>query len=237
MWQFETEFSKIIQRTPTIKSFRFPIRTNEAPFKPGQFFFVTIKVQGLNKIHHFSFSSSPTESDYIEFTKRITSHDYSQALDRAKQGTWADIKGPYGNFILPTQKQPIAFLTGGIGITPMMSMLRYILDTDLNYDMVLIYGNQSYRDIAFYKELREISNLLPSLRVEHVLSEVNSHSEWEGKRGFINRNLIIETIPDYKDRFFYISGPPKMVASLIEQLNSIKISKEQIKRDSFTGYD
>ena len=237
MWQFETEFSEIIQRTPTIKSFRFPIRTNEAPFEPGQFFFVKIKVQGLNKIHHFSFSSSPTDSDYIEFTKRITSHDYSQALDNAKQGTWADIKGPYGNFILPIQKQPIAFLTGGIGITPMISILRYILDNDPSYDIVLIYENQSHRDIAFYKELSKISDSLPAFRVEYVLSEVNSHSEWQGKRGCINQNLIIETIPDYKNRLFYISGPPKMVSSLLEQLNLIKISEQQIKRDSFTGYD
>ena len=87
MWQFDTKFSEIIQRTADIKSFRFPIHTDKAPFEPGQFFFVTIKVQEANQIHHFSFSSSPTDMEYIEFTKRITKHSYSQKLDKAKEGT------------------------------------------------------------------------------------------------------------------------------------------------------
>lgn len=236
MWQY-TKFSEIIQRTPEIKSFRFPIKTKDAPFEPGQFFFLAIKVRGVDGVHHFSFSSSPTDVDYIEFTKRITSHDFSQALDNAKPKTWAHIKSPLGKFTLPSQRQPLAFLTGGIGITPIRSMLRYIAHKDPNYDIALLYGNKSYKDIAFYHELNELTIILPSFRLEHVLSGHDFPNDWQGRRGYINKDSVVEAIPDYKERLSYVSGPPKMVLSLVEQLTAIKISEQQIKRDSFTGYD
>ena len=237
MWQFDTEFSEIVRKTPDIKSFRFPIQVQDAPFEPGQFFFLTIKYRGVDLVHHFSFSSSPTDRDYIEFTKRITSQDFSQALDNARPGTWAHIMGPFGKFTLPSQRQPLAFLTGGIGITPIRSMLRYIAYKNLSYDMVLLYGNKSYENIAFYRELNELTTSLPSFRVEHVLSGSDFPDGWNGKTGYINNDLVIETIPDYKKRLFYVSGPPKMVLSLVELLNAIKIPEEQIMKDSFTGYD
>jgi len=237
LWQFDTEFSEIIQRTSDIKSFRFPIHSKDAPFSPGQFFFLTIEVGGVDAVHHFSFSSSPTDRDYIEFTKRITSHDFSQALDNIKPGTRAHIMGSFGKFILPSQGQKLAFLTGGIGITPIGSMLRYIAHKNLSYDIALLYGNKSYEDIAFYQELNELAFSLPSLHVGHVLSGPVFPDDWRGKKGYINTDLVVETIPDYKERLFYVSGPPKMVLSLIEQLAAVKIPEQQIKRDSFTGYD
>ncbi len=208
-----------------------------APYQPGQFFFLTMKVQGQDMAHHFSFSSSPTDRDYIEFTKRITPHDFSQALDTAKVGTFAHVTGPFGNFTLPEKIQPLAFITGGIGITPVRSMLRYIAHSKLLYDMVLLYGNRSYEEITFHQELNALAVSLPSLQVEHVLSGPDYPADWKGKRGFVSKDLIVESIPDYKERLFYISGPPKMVLSLVEQLVACKIPEERIKKDSFTGYD
>jgi len=78
MREFDTECSQIIQRTPSVKSFRFPIRAKDVSFLSGQFLFITIKVGGEDAQHHFSFSNSPTDSGYIEFTKRITSSDFSK---------------------------------------------------------------------------------------------------------------------------------------------------------------
>lgn len=86
MWEYDTEFSEIIRRTPEVKSFRFPISSTRTLYQAGQFFFVTIKVKGEEALHHFSFSSSPTDEQYLEFTKRITTSDYSQALNAAKPG-------------------------------------------------------------------------------------------------------------------------------------------------------
>ena len=237
MWQFDTEFSQIVRRTPSVKSFRFPISPDNAPFEPGQFFFVTILVNGEKTLHHFTISSSPTDKGYLEFTKRITAHDYSQALDNMKPGDWAHIQGPSGGFILPPRRPPLAFLTGGIGITPARSMLRYIAHEKLDYDMVLLYGNAAEAEIAFRQELDKIAASHPSIRVEHVLSGPEFPPGWSGRRGTIDKDLVLELMPDYKERLFYLSGPPKMVISLEEQLKALNIPAKNIKQDSFTGYD
>ncbi|MEN8614626.1 FAD-binding oxidoreductase [Dehalogenimonas sp. THU2] len=235
MWQFETEFSEIIPRVPGVKSFRFPISPEKAPFEPGQYFFLTIKVNGSEVLHHFTISSCPTDTEYLEFTKRITEHDYSQALDAMKPGDWARIQGPSGSFTMPEGKQPLAFLTGGIGITPARSILRYACTKKLDRDIVLLYSNDRNDNIIFRDELDEISAAIPGIRIEHILSE--PPQSWKGRTGLINKNLIIDAIPDYKERAFFISGPPRMVMSLQEQLSALRIPQDRVIRDSFTGYD
>ena len=237
MWEFETEVSEIIQRTPSVKSFRFPIRARNVRYRSGQFFFVTIKNNGKKLEHHFSFSSSPTEKSYIEFTKRITSSEFSQTLDTMAPGAWAHLQGPEGEFTLSKKYTQLAFLCGGIGITPMRSMLRYIADKQFNYNTVLLFGNSSLEEIAFRQELDTISAAYKGFRVEHVLSGPNIPPGWKGLTGFINKDVIAKSIPDYIQRLFYVSGPPKMVLALEEQLINLNIPENQIRKDSFTGYD
>lgn len=237
MWEFESEVAEIVQRTLSIKSFRFPIKARGVRYRSGQFFFLTIKVNGEEAVHHFSFSSSPTEKGYIEFTKRITPSGFSQALDKLKVGDWARLQGPEGSFTLLRKERKLAFLSGGIGITPLRSMLRYITDKDLPYDVVLLYGNASLEEAAFRKELDAMAASYPSIRVEHILSGPNYPVDWKGKKGFINKDIVAELIPDYRERLFYISGPPRMVMALDEQLNVLGVPDKQIRRDSFTGYD
>ncbi|MBI2305214.1 MAG: oxidoreductase [Chloroflexi bacterium] len=235
MWEFESQVEGIIQRTPTIKSFRFPIRAKNVRYRAGQFFWVTIKLNGEEGIHHFSFSSSPTEKGYLEFTKRITQSAYSQALAGMEAGAWARLEGPSGEFTLPRKPMKIAFLTGGIGITPQRSMLRYVADKNLPFDVVLLYGNSTGEEICFRQELEALAREVPSFRVEHILT--SPPPGWTGHTGFINADLVQKLIPDYRERLFYLSGPPRMVLALQNQLSSLEIPDSQVRRDSFTGYD
>jgi ferredoxin-NADP reductase len=241
MWQFETSVLEVVQRTPDIKTFRFNARGRQnVRYKAGQYLYVTIKVGGQESEHHFTISSSPTETEkagYLEFTKRITTSDYSQALDRMKPGDWARLQGPEGSFTLPRKKADLAFLSGGIGITPLRSMLRYIADKGLEYDVVLIYGNNNWENVAFRDELEQMAGSHNGIRVEYVLSGPDFPPGWTGKKGHITKDLVTEVVPDYKKRTFYLSGPLKMVLSLEEQLAAIKIPRKQIKRDYFPGYD
>lgn len=236
MWQYDTELAEVIQRTAEIKSFRFPRRDRNIRFLPGQFFFVTINIKGNEAVHHFSFSSSPTDKDYIEFTKRITASDYSQALNVMRPGDWARLRGPWGDFTLPRKRRPLAFVSGGIGITPLRSMVRYVTARDLPYDIVLIYGCKNTGDAAFHDELNEAASR-SNTRVEYVLSGPDIPPGWKGKTGFINKDVIRELMPDYSERLFYVSGPPRMVMALEEQISDLDIPGNQVKRDYFPGYD
>jgi glycine betaine catabolism B len=237
IWEFDTKFIKVIPRTPSVKTFRLDTRGQDVFYSAGQYFFLTIKINGEDANHHFTISNSPTETGYIEFTKRITAHEFSQALNNLQPGTWAHVYGPSGSFTLPEKPQKLGFLSGGIGITPLRSMLRYIADKSLDWDIVLLYGNSTYDEIAFREELEQITSTRPKIRIEHILSGPDFPPDWKGKKGYINKDLISELVPDHKERLFYISGPPKMVISLEEQLLALGLPREQAKRDSFTGYD
>jgi ferredoxin-NADP reductase len=241
MWQFETSVLEVIRRTPDIKTFRFDVGSRKnVRYRAGQYFHVVIRIGEQETEHHFTISSSPTETErggYLEFTKRITASDYSQALDRMKQGDWARLQGPEGSFTLPREKADLAFLSGGIGITPLRSMLRYIAGKGLEHDVVLIYGNSNWENVAFRDELEQMAGANKGIRVEYVLSGPDFPPGWTGKKGHITNQIVADLVPDYKERTFYLSGPLKMVLSLEEQLAQISIPKKQIKRDYFPGYD
>jgi glycine betaine catabolism B len=209
-------------------------------YKAGQYFYVYIKTNGSEAEHHFTISSSPTETaekGYLEFTKRITSSEYSRALDRLQPGDWARLKGPEGDFTLPRDRSDLAFLSGGIGITPLRSMMRYATDKGLAHNIVLIYGNNSWENIAFREELQQMTADNRNLRVEFVLSGPEFPRGWRGKKGVITAEVVMELVPDFKSRTFYLSGPLKMVLGLEKQLAAIDIPPEQQKRDYFPGYD
>jgi len=238
MFIFETKFIDIIERTPNVKSFRFEVK-DDISFKPGQFFLVTIKINGNEATKPFSFSSSPTERGYIEFTKRITDSKYSKTLNNVKVGDWVKVKMPLGSFTFTGEYPKIAFLSGGVGITPIRSIIKFIVDKKLETDTVLIYGNSREEDIIFKNDLDKMQKEYKNVKVCYTLTspEVQRHS-WCGKIGFITSEMAKEEIPDYEERVFYLCGPPKMVECLFNMLkNELKINEDKIKFENFAGYD
>ncbi len=235
--EFETKVIEIIQRTHDIKSFRFAV-PGEIYFKPGQFFVLTIKINGQELTKHFSFSISPTEKGYVEFTKRITSSDFSQTLDRLKVGDWARLKMPYGLFTFEGEHEKVAFLVGGIGITAVRSMCKFACDKKLSTDIILIYGNRTERDIVFHDDFLAMESENKKLRVVYIVTDPIDKNSWKGRIGLINSPVIKEEVPDYQERMFYICGPPKMVNSLRFLLtDELKLDKKQVKWEHFTGYE
>ena len=240
LWQmikFETEVLNIVQRTHNVKSFRFRIK-EDVDFKPGQFFFVTIEVDGAEKTKHFSFSNSPTEKGYVEFTKRITGSEYSKALERLNIGDWARLRMPYGSFTFVGEYEKIAFLSGGIGITPLRSICKFVTDTRLPTDMVLIYGNNTEEDIIFREDLDSMAAANKNLRIVHTLTSPDMNKRtWQGRTGYIDTEMIKEEIPDFEERVFYVCGPPKMVESLVDILGiKLGIQENRIRIENFVGY-
>jgi ferredoxin-NADP reductase len=217
----ESKVIDIIKRAEGIYSYRFK---GSMTYEAGQFFFVTIEG---NKKKHFSFTSSPTD-DYVEFTKKLTDSEYSQALRRLKTGDSVGLENPKGEFVMGDSKK-LAFVTGGIGLTPFISMLRYVDAKDLDKDIVMLYSNKT-RDLPFKKELDEFSKK-ENIKVEYTVTQDES---WEGRTERIDEEMIKEVIPDWKEREFFVSGPPKMVETLEKIIKNMGI--EKIKTENFPGY-
>lgn len=234
---FETNLIEVLPRTHDVKSFRLAAPEN-ASFQAGQFFGLTLKINGQDQSKYFSFSNAPTEKGYLEFTKKLTASDFSHALKVLKPGDRVRIKMPLGSFVLDETAVKAAFLSGGIGITPIRSMWKYAFDKKLALDMVLLYGNRTPRDIAFKEELETIAQAGKGFRVVFSLDTSEAcPADWKGRCGFIDAAMIREEIPDYADRIFYVCGPPVMVHHLVGLLkDGLQIQDNRIKRENFAGY-
>ncbi len=231
--KYETTIQDVIPRTHDVTSYRFP-KPKELEYKPGQFFFVTIKQDDKELTKHFSFSTSPTETSYIEFTKKLTDHEYSLALKAAKVGDWARIDAPYGKFTFEGEYPKIAMLCGGIGITPFISIIKNATDKNLSNKITLFYGCRTEEDVAFKTELEELEKKNSNLKVHFVLSQASS--EWKGATGFITAEMVQKELPDFKDTMFYACGPPPMVKAMEGLVEKLGLPKEQLKLELFTGY-
>ena len=231
--KWETKIKDIIPRTTDVSSYRFA-RPPELTYKPGQYFFIVLKQGDKELTHHFSFSSSPTENEFFEFTKKLTDHEYSLALKASKVGDWARIDAPYGQFTFEGEYPKIALLAGGIGVTPFVSICKNATDKHLNSKITLFYGCRTENDIAFRQEFENMQAENKNLKVVFTVNEASS--QWKGATGVINADMIMKELPDYKENMFYLCGPPPMVAAMEKLIVSIGLQKEKLKLEYFTGY-
>ena len=231
--ELEVEIKEIIQRTYNIKSFRLEV-DNGIDFKAGQFMQVSLKTDPELK-RYLSISNSPSEKGYLEFTKKITESDFSKALNNFKPGDSVIIQYPFGNFTLKDEHAKIAFLSGGIGITPIRSICKFVVDKNIGTDMVLIYANRTINDIAFREDFDQMQKQYPKVRVVHVLSEPSGGLI--SRAGRVNSQVIKEDIPDYLERRFYLCGPPAMVEAMKKILtDELSLPGENIITENFAGY-
>lgn len=229
----ELRINEIIQRTYNVKSFRLGL-DREADFKAGQFLCVSLKTEKQCK-RYLSISSSPTEKGFLEFTKKITQSGFSRILDTLMPEDSLKIEYPFGNFVLREKEEKIAFLSGGIGITPIRSICKYAVDKNLNIDIILVYANRSIKDIVFREDFDLMQRQFPGLKVAHVLCE--AAPGFKCTVGLINAQIIRDEIPDYSRRSFYLCGPPLMVESMKKILSGeLLIAKEKIITENFIGY-
>ncbi|MFB6115773.1 MAG: ferredoxin--NADP reductase [Candidatus Nanohalobium sp.] len=121
--------------------------------------------------------------------RRKTALALQLKIDNLKEGEKADVEGPYGSFTNENVEGPYTFIAGGIGITPLMSMIRTINDRNKSSQTQLIYGNRSFDEIVFREELEDLKGENNWLSVEHVLS----NEDREGFRsGFIDKEVLEE---------------------------------------------
>ncbi|VVB65240.1 Sulfhydrogenase 1 subunit gamma [uncultured archaeon] len=230
--QLESEVTDVIQRTKNVKSVRFR-RPKEFKYLPGQWAFLTVSSDEGQKTKPLSFSSSPTE-DYLEFTKRLTGHEFSNAFAAMEMGDTATIRGPNGKLTLLENHKKICMLSGGIGVTPLCSMIRYSTDKELKTGIILLYSNRFEDALAFMDDFDEMQKRNPNFKV--IITITRPSSAWKGLKGRINRETIEKKVPDYAERVFYSCGPKTMVDTMVAMLSNMGLPETQIKYEYFSGY-
>ena len=257
--QFELELLEKIKVEGTdVMSFKFSKQDNQveedktpllSDYTAGQFAFFDIG--GVNNdpkgpIRHFTISSSPTEN-FIMFTTRIRDSPYKKRLSTLEDGTKVKVRGPEGQFVLHDDySKPAVFLSGGIGVTPFRSMIKYATDKQLPLKIVMFDSNRDPDNILFKKEFDDWTTLNKNLKIIYTVSE-DKHDDdqstvrngWKGEYGRINKAMILKYLDNtlLDNSIFYICGPPSMLKAMQSLLQEeLKISKEKIKVEEFTGY-
>ena len=231
--KFEARVGEIVPRTSSVKSFRFP-RPSALDYKAGQYLIVTLKSGAQEMRKPLSISSSPTEKEYIEFTKKLTGHPFSERLNQLKIGDAVTIDAPFGSFTFEGEHEKIGLLSGGVGVTPLRSICKFCSDMKLGTKVTLLYGNRTEMDIVFRRELDQMQTQNDNFKVVFTLEEPESN--WQGYKGDIDVEMIKKEIPDYSETVFYVCGPPGMVQAMENLLKALRVPAESVKKENFAGY-
>lgn len=209
-------------------------------YLPGQFQFITF-FRGRNlpvEEHHWTISSSPAEKKYVSSTIKNLG-DFTGTIYDTRPGDTAAVHGPFGRFsyALHPEETDLVFLTGGIGVTPMMSMLRHMRDTQSTRSVLMLYGNPRAEEILFRGELEEIQEGgCPRLTVVNVLSD--PEEDWNGESGIIDAKIIGRYCgPELSGKTFYVCGPQPLIASVVSALYEMGVSHRHIRVEIFSFLD
>lgn len=201
-------------------------------FTAGQFAWLTVGHSPFT-IHEnpFSFSSSAENTEYIEFTIRELG-DWTARVKEIPVGSRAYIDGPYGTFSTDHYPAPgYVFLGGGVGITPLMSMLRTMADREDRTPVLLMYGNQKWEWVLFREELAALEKQI-NLRLVHVLEQ--PHAGWEGESGFITADMLDRYLPANREELVYlICGPVPMLNAMDRALQKLRIPPSQVLAERY----
>ncbi|HQP13034.1 MAG TPA: FAD-dependent oxidoreductase [Candidatus Omnitrophota bacterium] len=228
-------FVERIKRTDTIESFRFQLE-KKLEFAPGQCLKLIFDLQNLHnrELNKFlSFSSAP-QASYIEVTKRLSGSMFSERLKQLRHPDAVSFLAPYGQCVFKDEYQKIGFLVGGIGITPVVSILEYIASKNFQVDVCLLYVNRSEHEIAFKDELLRLSK---GQRWRVCLTVDDRRPQSSGIRfGCIGPDLVTEVMPDVCERVVFSFGPPMMVKAMKDICPHLGCRSENLKTEIFAGY-
>jgi len=223
----------------------FRLSRNNLDYAAGQYAFFRLDgVSGDAKgpVRHFSIASSPTERDLIIST-RIRDTPYKQKLASLENGAKIPAWGPQGEFVLHGDyAKPAVFLSGGIGVTPFRSMVKYATDRQLPLRIVMFDSNRNESNILYKKEFDDWAARNRNLKIVYTITEEGEpkqdSSQWKGERGRIDRPMMARHVDgrDLENSIFYICGPPGMLKAMQGLLQDLQIPKERIRVEEFTGY-
>ncbi len=179
------------------------------PFRGGQFIWVELGGSPFSMDQHpFSISSGEDRPDRLEVTVKELG-DYTATIGQTPPGTRAWLEGPYGSFTLDREATHAVFIAGGIGITPVMSILRTLRGRERRTPCTLVYGVPSLERATFREELEEMA---PEPWLDLVLVVEKSPDGWPGERGFVTAELLDRHLPeDDPGTRYYVCGPDPMM--------------------------
>lgn len=205
-------------------------------YHPGQFAWLTLRASPFAmKEHPFSFSSTPTRPGRIAFTIKELG-DFTSGIGDIKPGERAFVDGPYGSFGIDRHPEAAGyvFIAGGVGIAPLMSMLRALADRGDTRPKWLFYGNRVADRIVFGDEIRSLADRI-NMQVVDVLLE--PAPDWQGERGFVDAGVLGRYLPGSLEERqalqYYVCGPTPMIRLAEQGLGTLGVALNRVHSEIF----
>jgi predicted ferric reductase len=213
-----------------------PIGHRGLAFKPGQFAWVTVGEPpfGVAEQHPFSFSSPPVEARNGRVWLTIARRgDWTRDIAAVRPGTRVYLDGPYGRFSIDHTEAPgYVFIAGGVGITPLYSMIAAMCLREDPRPVVLFYASRDWESVLFREQIDALSRYMPNLRVVHVLR--HPHPEWRGEGGYITTRVLLRHLPaGYRSFQYFLCASEPVMDAVQEMLVSIGVPASHIDSERF----
>ncbi len=238
-WAGQLQVARIFQETPTVKTFRM-VSTDRRrlpfTFKPGQFLTLSLQVEGQEVRRTYTVSSPPTRTSYVEITvKREAEGVASHYLhDQLHEGDLVAVRALAGSFTFTgTESESVVLIGGGVGITPMMSVLRSLLDHAWDHEIWLIYAVRTPRDIIYEKELIYLQERHPNFHVQIIVDDA-AGTGWHGLTGRITAGQLSAFVPELPSRRVYLCGPAPMMDAVRSTLEGLGVPQDQVLTELFS---
>jgi ferredoxin-NADP reductase len=207
-------------------------------FKAGQFADFTlikpIETDDEGNTRSFSLASAPYE-DTLMFATRMRDTAFKRTLRMMEAGAEVSLDGPHGSFVLHKNSSiPAVFLTGGIGVTPVRSIVLQAAHDNLPHRMFVFYSNRSPDDATFLNTLIGAETRNPNYALIATMTEKGI--SWNGETGHITKTMLEKHIDDLTLPIYYLVGPASMVTAMRNTLNEAGVDDDSIRTEEFSGY-
>ncbi|KST64527.1 FHA domain-containing protein [Mastigocoleus testarum] len=238
--------SQVIDETHDVKTFRL---VSSQPklfdnYKPGQFVTLDLEINGKPVKRSYSISSTPSRPHNLEITvKRVPSPADALNIPAGLVSNWLHdrftvnsplkVSPAMGNFTcFDHTNEKLLFISAGSGITPMMSMSRWLYDLKADADVIFIHSAKTVRDIIFCQELELMASRYPKFQLAITLTG-SHHPTWSAYTGRLNKSMLQKIAPDFKERTAYVCGPDGFRSNVKEALKEIKFPMSSYHEESF----
>ena len=230
---YEVPFTSRFECVKDVGLFRFE-RPLGYQSRAGQWFRLTLDTREGEQTKTFSDAAAPDETTF-DLATRLTGSAFKDALEDLRPYDLVHVAGPGGRLSIPAEARRVAFLMGGIGVTPARSMIRdRVRRDDGSVETVLFYGNNDDTCVPFAEEFDDYSARLAWFRLVSVIECPTK--EWTGERGFINADTVRKHIDLTKGWHFIVAGPPGMIAPMQKVLAELGVDERHATFESFAGY-
>ncbi|MFT3698090.1 MAG: 2Fe-2S iron-sulfur cluster-binding protein [Kofleriaceae bacterium] len=235
-WSGMLKVASITPETHDVKTFRFVNPDGgQLPFQhiAGQYISLKLTIDGKRVNRSYTIASPPTRRDYVEISVKRASYGSVHLHDTFSVGQLVSVSAPAGKFYFAgTEAKRVVLIAGGIGITPMMSVIRAMTDRKWAGEMFLVFSVRKKIDIVFEKELADLAARFPNVHVLVTLTN-DPDAEWSGARGQIDAEKLRGFIPNFTRGPVMLCGPDKMMTAMRELLVGMGIPNEDVQQEEF----